>query len=118
MTREELLILITVYIAPSSLAVLLSIFAKSRLARAILLFAGLASLLVIGAIVVAEIDCERSEFTYYKCGLLPDAVGDAIGLLQIFYVVAYLTAGPASLVIAGLAEWWTRRELSRPMQPR
>lgn len=84
-------------------------YAKPRLAKWLLRGTAVLCLTIFGLVTLANFDCVQAEITFISCNRLPDAFGDAMGLVQILYVVSYLTAGPAVLLLAAGLEWWARR---------
>lgn len=102
-------VLLTAYVLPSLLALLLSYIARSRVARHLLRWPAVLSLLMSALAFALHHDCQQAEFTYYDCRLLPEAAGDLGGIAQILYVVTYVTAGPVLLVAALILEILARR---------
>lgn len=101
--------LFLLYTGPPVLALILSGKTRSRVAKWMLRVAAILLLIVFGLTLLANADCIQAEFTFSSCDRLPDGFGDAMGPIQILFVVSYVTAGPVILVIAAILDWWSRR---------
>lgn len=97
-----------VYIGVPVTVLLFAQYAKSLLAKWLLRGTAVLSLAILGLVMLASLDCEQNDFTFKSCNRLPEAFGDVMGFVQIIYVVSYLTAGPAVLLLAAGLECWTR----------
>jgi hypothetical protein len=106
-------VLALAYAVPSLAALVLSFRARSAIARHVLRWPALVSLIVAGLVALAVLDCQKLEFTFGACQRLPDRFGDTMGILQILYVITYVSLGPLLLLAAGIAEGlWHRRNRS------
>ena len=97
------------YIAPPMIALFVSRYAKSMVAKWLLRGAAVVCILTFGLVLLANYDCVQAEFSFSSCDRLPDAFGDVMGPVQIIFVVSYLVVGPVVLLLAVGFEWWAHR---------
>ena len=78
------------YIAPPMIALFVSGYAKSMVAKWLLRGAAVVCILTFGLVLLANYDCVQAEFRFSSCDRLPDAFGDFMGPVQIIFVLVTL----------------------------